>query len=108
MTNELKELEDLLKQHGGRCLDNNKDLKVVASAIYDYLQQKREQTMSHKKSLKKKKIIWFARGGQITRCGPFETQIEATNAMRLPKFHRHHLCDEFPDNVFVWPEETNP
>jgi hypothetical protein len=71
------------------------------------------------------KIVWFARGGGIAKCGPFKSQIEATNAMRLVKreasTHIAHNCRkgevvvglihepeqraEFPDNTFVWPEE---
>jgi len=74
----------------------------------------------------KKKVSWFARGGGIARCGPFKTQIEATNAMRLVKkpaetriagnfrggkadvalVHIPEQRAEFPDNVFVWPEEA--
>lgn len=75
---------------------------------------------------KKKKIVWFAKGGGIAKCGPFDTQIEATNAMRLVKREARtrivydfrkggarvglvqeplQRC-EFPDDVFVWPEEA--
>lgn len=56
-----------------------------------------------KKKSKSVKIVWFARGGDIAKCGPFSTQIEATNAMRLVKNSKNN--DIFPDNVFVWPEE---
>jgi hypothetical protein len=59
---------------------------------------------------RKRKIQWFARGGGIARCGPFKSQIEATNAMRLVKreatIHEVEQRCEFPDNVFVWPEEV--
>lgn len=51
----------------------------------------------------KKKIVWFARGGGIVRVGPFKSQIEATNAMRLVA--KEGRRDVFPDDVFVWPEE---
>jgi len=74
----------------------------------------------------KKKIVWFAKGGGIAKCGPFKDQIEATNAMRLVKrpaetriagdfskgkanvalVHRPEQRAEFPDDVFVWPEES--
>jgi len=47
-----------------------------------------------------KKIIWFARGGGIAKCGPFDTQIEATDAVRLEPGNR----DVFPSDAFVWPE----
>jgi hypothetical protein len=52
---------------------------------------------------KKKKIVWFARGGDIARCGPYESQIEAVNVMRLVK--KPGQNQEFPPDVFVWPEE---
>ena len=73
---------------------------------------------------KKKKIVWFAKGGGIAKCGPFDSQIEATNAMRLVKsetktriaydfrkgranvalVHEPAQRAEFPDDMFVWPE----
>lgn len=71
---------------------------------------------------KKPQILWFARGGGIAKCGPFKTQIEATNAMRLVKrkaqtcivgkkaeialFHDPGQDQEFPPDIFVWPEEV--
>lgn len=75
---------------------------------------------------KKKRVLWFARGGGIARCGPFDTQIDAVNAMRLVKreartriagdfrkgradvalVHEPEQCAEFPSDVFVWPEEV--
>lgn len=75
---------------------------------------------------KKRKVIWFAKGGGIAKCGPFKSQIEATNAMRLVKYEARTLIrsnfrkgkaqvalvvepeqrKEFPDDVFVWPEEV--
>lgn len=72
-----------------------------------------------KKKKKKKKIVWFARGAGIMKAGPFKTQIEAVNAMRLREEtaeeyatatwagNRKRLKGGFPDNVFVWPEEVN-
>lgn len=74
---------------------------------------------------KKKKVRWFARGGGIAKCGPFDSQIEATNAMRLVKreartrigydfrkgranvglVHEPAKRAEFPDDMFVWLEE---
>lgn len=81
---------------------------------------------SSKRTTKKKKIVWFAKGGGIAKCGPFSSQVKATNAMRLVKndsrtriaydFRRgeahvglvHELEQhaEFPSDVFVWPEEV--
>jgi len=52
---------------------------------------------------KKKKIVWWARGGGIAKCGPFDSQIEAVDAMRLKK--KPGQTQEFPPDVFVWPEE---
>lgn len=48
------------------------------------------------------KIVWFARGGNISKCGPFPTQVDAVNAMRLVQKD----SDVFPPNVFVFPEEV--
>ena len=66
-----------------------------------------------------KKVKWFARGGGIAQMGPFDTQIAATNAMRLVKrpartriahdgclVHEPEQRQEFPPDVFVWPEEV--
>lgn len=73
---------------------------------------------------KPKQIVWFARGGGIAKCGPFASQIDAVNAMRLVKTepktriaadlrrgradlrleHRPAQRHEFPADVFVWPE----
>ena len=75
---------------------------------------------------KKKKILWFAKGGGIAKCGPFKTQVEAVDAMRLVKYgartriaanfmkggvtlalvQQEAQPEEFPLDVFVWPEET--
>jgi hypothetical protein len=72
-----------------------------------------------------RKVEWFAKGGGIARCGPFKTQVEAVNAMRLVKREattriggdfrkgRAELAlvytpaqtAEFPADIFVWPEE---
>ena len=44
------------------------------------------------------RLVWFARGGGIKQCGPFDSQLEAVNAMRLAKDP-----DSFPEDIFVWP-----
>jgi hypothetical protein len=51
-----------------------------------------------------KKIVWFARGGELAKSGPYHTQVAAVNAVRLanPKDN-----DVFPPNAFVWPEEVD-
>jgi hypothetical protein len=81
--------------------------------------------MATKSPERSKKIVWFARGGGIAKCGPFKTQLEAVNAMRLVKrkartriacnvlhgkadvalVHEPEQRVEFPADVFVWPEE---
>jgi hypothetical protein len=47
-------------------------------------------------------LEWFARGGGIARCGPFDSQVKAVAAMRLVR--RKPTDPEFPPDVFVWPE----
>jgi len=65
---------------------------------------------------------WFARGGNIAKAGPFNTQIDAVNSMRLVSETdeqyrrmrsnwdngklRAQLKGGFPDDVFVWPEKV--
>lgn len=53
---------------------------------------------------KKKKILWFAKGGGIVKMGPFPTQIGATNALRLVPVKGSNKI--FPDDAFVWCEEA--
>jgi len=49
------------------------------------------------------KMVWYASGGDIARCGPFENQIVAYEAMILhPSRRISNLI--FPENVIVWPE----
>jgi len=50
------------------------------------------------------KVLWFARGGGIARCGPFKSQVAAVDAMRLVKKVNG---SEFPPDIFVWPEAPN-
>lgn len=63
------------------------------------------------------KVQWFARGGDIARMGPFKTQVEASNALRLvPQVNVRMRGTEFetgrvitllfPPDAFVWPEEV--
>ena len=49
-----------------------------------------------------KTIKWFARGGGLLKCGPYDSQIEATNALRLTA-----EPDVFPSDAFVWPEKVD-
>ena len=49
----------------------------------------------------KYKIMWFARGGGVAKMGPFHTQIEATDHLRL-----NTAETLFPSDAFVWPERT--
>jgi hypothetical protein len=68
---------------------------------------------------KTKPVKWFARGGGIARSGPFDTQVEATRALRLAPEDAHwsdtpaqyarkvrKAAARFPPDAFVWPEET--
>lgn len=56
--------------------------------------------------MKKPKIVWFARGGGIAKMGPFKSQVEATNALRLRADPSSRETRLFPDDAFVWPEEA--
>jgi hypothetical protein len=38
---------------------------------------------SARKAEMKTKLVWYARGGHIAKCGPFDSQVEAVAAMRL-------------------------
>lgn len=65
-----------------------------------------------------KKIVWYARGGGIAKMGPYKSQIQATNALRLAKptklntarilmgYTKAESNDLFPLDAFVWPEEV--
>ena len=59
--------------------------------------------MTKKKTPKTSRIVWFAAGGGIAKMGPYETQIAATNALRLGDDRPTHR--QFPKDAFVWPEE---
>jgi hypothetical protein len=49
----------------------------------------------------KSTVRWCARGGGIERTGPFPTQAKAAASLRL-------VAGGFPDDAFVWPEESTP
>lgn len=63
-------------------------------------------TLLYESRMKTSKIVWYARGGAIAKCGPFTSQVEATNAMRLGKSESFNAAQLFPPNTFVWPEEV--
>ena len=50
----------------------------------------------------KRTVQWWAKGGGIARCGPFATQEEAADHMRLIPVPGSNAI--FPPDVFVWPE----
>ena len=52
---------------------------------------------------KERKMLWFASGGDIARCGPFETQVDAYKAMILHPSRRSSSLI-YPTNIIVWPE----
>jgi hypothetical protein len=54
-----------------------------------------------------KKIVWFAKGGGIAKCGPFASQLEAFDVMRLTKYARGFSSFPFPPDIVVWPEEAS-
>jgi hypothetical protein len=54
----------------------------------------------------KKRIQWFAAGGNIARCGPFESQVEAWASMRHTAEVREKTRLEHPRDTRVWPEEA--
>ena len=54
------------------------------------------------------RIVWYARGGGIAKMGPFDSQVRATDALRLgpdTKIFRNSSLI-FPSDAFVWPEEV--
>lgn len=52
-----------------------------------------------------REIQWFASGGGIAKCGPYKTQVEAYEAMRLaPNAKREYDSQIFVSGVVVWPE----
>ena len=60
------------------------------------------------------RIVWFARGGDVERMGPFATQVEAAAHIMVHKAtcdinHWPHTgcnCALCPiEGAFVWPEE---
>lgn len=55
--------------------------------------------------MSKKRVQWFARGGGLLRCGPFSSQVEAVKEMRLVGNPGDNV-PRYPDDIFVWPEET--
>lgn len=52
----------------------------------------------------KEHIVWYARGGDIARMGPFDSQVVAWERLRLigstPEFPKYH------QNALVWPERA--
>jgi hypothetical protein len=48
-----------------------------------------------------KKIVWFARGGEVLHSGPYNSQVDAIKALKL----RH--SGTLPNSAFVWPEEVD-
>ena len=51
-------------------------------------------------------VEWWARGGGITRCGPYESQVEAWKAMRYTDALRLSTRLDHPADTAVWPEEV--
>ena len=67
-----------------------------------------------KRSLGRARVVWFARGGDVARMGPFSTQVEASAHVMVhdPQCSIQHWpqvecdCGLRPiDGAFVWPEK---
>ena len=54
----------------------------------------------------KPKTVWYARGGGISKCGPFKTQEQAIQKMRLAKDRIVEPAFPYPQDLFVWPEKA--
>jgi len=56
---------------------------------------------------KKDRVVWYAAGGYIAKCGPFDSQVEAWNAMLLTSAaRRKHGNRMHPANTYAWPEKV--
>lgn len=51
------------------------------------------------------KIVWFARGGGIARCGPFPNQVRAWQAMEYTDELKKKTRLDHPLDTSVWPEK---
>lgn len=47
---------------------------------------------------KKKTIVWYSRGGNVAKMGPYESQVKASEALLTTD-------GTMIENAFVWPEE---
>lgn len=62
------------------------------------------------RELESHSVAWYASSGDIARCGPFKTQIEAYQAFRLTKKAREHqrqvigTNSPYPADIVIWPE----
>ncbi len=52
---------------------------------------------------RERKMIWYAAGGDIAKCGPFKNQVDAYRAMTLHPSRRTSGI-KFPKDIVVWPE----
>ena len=53
---------------------------------------------------KAKPIEWFASGGDVAKMGPFKSQVEAWDALRLSKRSAERQQRIFAAEAVVWPE----
>ena len=51
-------------------------------------------------------VQWYAAGGDIVRTGPFASQVEAWEAMRLAADIAARTRLTHPENTRVWPERS--
>ena len=49
------------------------------------------------------RVNWFAHGGGV-RSGPYKSQIEAWDALRLTEEEAEKVGRDFPHDSIVWPE----
>lgn len=76
---------------------------------------KRSKKTAPAETKKKRKIVWYAKGGDIMRAGPFPDQVRAAASMTLlaqPRRYIPHTGETLPevregskpDNFATWPE----
>ena len=52
------------------------------------------------------KIVWYARGGGLSRVGPFDSLVKAWEAMRYSDELRAKTRYDHPEHTVVWPERV--
>ncbi len=75
---------------------------------YMTCQNQDEPCAWHREDGRGEPIVWYAKGGGVRR-GPFRTQLEATEAMRLAPNVMEHSGPSFPypRDMVVWCERAD-